>query len=69
MCFVSAASVKIFSNEKSTNTSTLPGSAVGPRLDAMPVGRFFHRRLLALIGAGLFLDGFELYSPLVCWSR
>lgn len=65
---MSAASVKIFSNEKSTNTSTLPGSAVEPRLDAMPVGRF-HRRLLALIGAGLFLDGFELYSPLVCCSR
>ena len=32
----------------------------GARLDALPVGRF-HRRMLALIGAGLFLDGFELY--------
>ena len=32
----------------------------GPRLDRLPVGAF-HYRLLALIGAGLFLDGFELY--------
>jgi putative MFS transporter len=32
----------------------------GARLDRLPVGAF-HYRLLALIGAGLFLDGFELY--------
>lgn len=42
------------------NTPTQFGSAVGPRLDALSVGPF-HRRMLALIGAGLFLDGFELY--------
>ncbi len=33
---------------------------IGTRMDRLPLGRF-HRRLLALIGAGLFLDGFELY--------
>jgi putative MFS transporter len=33
---------------------------IGGRMDAIPLGPF-HRRLLALIGAGLFLDGFELY--------
>ena len=32
----------------------------GPRLDRLPVGRF-HRRLFALIGAGMFFDGFDLY--------
>jgi putative MFS transporter len=36
------------------------GRNTGARLDAMPIGSF-HRRLLALIGAGLALDGFELY--------
>jgi MFS transporter, putative metabolite:H+ symporter len=30
------------------------------RLDRLPIGRF-HWRLLGLIGAGLFLDGFEIY--------
>lgn len=30
------------------------------RLDRLPIGRF-HWRLLGLIGAGLFLDGFEVY--------
>lgn len=34
--------------------------ASGPRLDRLPIGRF-HRRLLFLIGAGMFLDGFEVY--------
>jgi len=29
-------------------------------MDRLPLGRF-HRRLLALIGAGMFLDGFEIY--------
>lgn len=33
---------------------------VGERLDRVPLG-VFHVRLLVLIGAGLFLDGFELY--------
>ena len=32
----------------------------GARLDALPIGAF-HRRLLVLIGAGMFLDGFEIY--------
>ena len=36
------------------------GSRIGARMDRLPLGPF-HRRLLALIGAGLFLDGFELY--------
>jgi putative MFS transporter len=36
------------------------GVNAGARLDRLPVGNF-HHRLLALIGAGLFLDGFELY--------
>lgn len=41
-------------------TSDLTTVDVGRRLDRMPLTSF-HRRLLALIGAGLFLDGFELY--------
>jgi putative MFS transporter len=36
------------------------GINAGARLDRLPIGNF-HYRLLALIGAGLFLDGFELY--------
>jgi putative MFS transporter len=32
----------------------------GGRLDRLPIGRF-HRRLLTLIGAGMFFDGFDLY--------
>ncbi len=32
----------------------------GARLDELPIGAF-HRRLLVLIGAGMFLDGFEIY--------
>lgn len=32
----------------------------GWRMDRLPVGRF-HRRMLAIIGAGMFLDGFEIY--------
>jgi putative MFS transporter len=32
----------------------------GARLDRLPVSRF-HYRILALIGAGMFLDGFEIY--------
>ena len=32
----------------------------GARLDRLPTGRF-HRRILLMIGAGLFLDAFEVY--------
>jgi MFS transporter, putative metabolite:H+ symporter len=32
----------------------------GARLDRLPATRF-HRRILALIGGGMFLDGFEIY--------
>src|ERR1700742_1422937 len=32
----------------------------GARLDRLPISRF-HYRLAGLIGAGLFLDGFEIY--------
>jgi len=38
--------------------TTIVGS--GARLDRLPICSF-HRRLLGLIGAGLFLDGFEIY--------
>ena len=34
----------------------------GKRLDQLPILPF-HRRLFGLIGAGLFLDGFQLYFP------
>lgn len=37
-----------------------PVLSSGKRLDRLPISPF-HRRLLALIGAGLFLDGFDLY--------
>jgi MFS transporter, putative metabolite:H+ symporter len=33
---------------------------VGARLDAIPLGRF-HYRMLALIGAGMFFDSFDVY--------
>jgi len=32
----------------------------GPRLDRLPISSF-HRRILGLIGAGMFLDAFEVY--------
>ena len=32
----------------------------GARLDRLPVSRF-HYRMLGLIGAGMFLDAFEIY--------
>jgi MFS transporter, putative metabolite:H+ symporter len=32
----------------------------GPRLDRLPVSSF-HWRILGLVGAGMFLDGFEIY--------
>lgn len=35
------------------------GTPISNRLDALPVGSF-HYKMMAIIGAGLFLDGFEL---------
>ena len=35
-------------------------SSIGQRLDALPPGRF-HTRMLCLIGAGMFFDGFDIY--------
>jgi putative MFS transporter len=32
----------------------------GPRLDRLPISRF-HRRVFALVGTGMFLDGFDIY--------
>lgn len=39
---------------------TAVGVHSGPRLDRLPISAF-HWRMLALIGAGMFLDGFEIY--------
>ena len=36
------------------------GSAAGARLDRLPIAGF-HWKILALIGGGMFLDGFDLY--------
>jgi MFS transporter, putative metabolite:H+ symporter len=41
-------------------TADVIGPRIGGRMDRLQLGPF-HRRLLALIGGGLFLDGFELY--------
>ena len=41
-------------------TLVTPGVNAGPRLDRLTIGRF-HRRLFALVGAGMFFDGFDLY--------
>ena len=35
-------------------------SIIGRRLDALPPGKF-HTRMLCLIGAGMFFDGFDIY--------
>lgn len=40
--------------------TTRPGVDAGARLDALPVGRF-HYRIVILVSAGLFLDGFDVY--------
>ena len=40
-------------------TNLEAGGDAGARLDALSIGSF-HIRMLALVGAGLFLDGFEL---------
>jgi putative MFS transporter len=35
-------------------------SPIGQRLDRLPPGRF-HRKMLFLVGAGMFFDGFDIY--------
>jgi putative MFS transporter len=42
------------------SSSDVVASNAGARLDRLPFSRF-HMRMLALIGAGMFLDGAELY--------
>ena len=32
----------------------------GARLDRLPISRF-HRRIMLLIGTGMFFDGFDIY--------
>ena len=32
----------------------------GSRLDRLPIGSF-HRRIMMLIGIGMFFDGFDIY--------
>jgi putative MFS transporter len=41
-------------------TSSRLGVNAGARLDRLPVSRF-HRRLFALVGFGMFFDGFDIY--------
>ncbi len=45
---------------RAITTATAHWVDAGGRLDRLPVGRF-HRRLFALMGAGMFFDGFDLY--------
>ncbi|WP_322011646.1 MFS transporter [Paraburkholderia sp. J12] len=40
--------------------SIVPTVNAGPRLDRLPISGF-HRRLLCLIGAGVFVDAFDVY--------
>jgi len=35
-------------------------AASGARLDRLPISRF-HRRIVLLIGTGMFFDGFDIY--------
>jgi MFS transporter, putative metabolite:H+ symporter len=35
-------------------------ATIGARLDRLPIGAF-HRRLLVLVGVGMFFDGFDIY--------
>ena len=37
-----------------------PAVNAGPRLDRLPISRF-HKRLFALVGFGMFFDGFDIY--------
>jgi MFS transporter, putative metabolite:H+ symporter len=52
-------SARMNSSKKTQDASDLVVNAAA-RLDRLPIGRF-HWRLVGLIGAGLFLDGFEIY--------
>src|ERR1700722_3239915 len=38
----------------------MPGINAGYRLDRLPITRF-HKRVFALVGIGMFLDGFDIY--------
>ncbi len=38
----------------------MPSVNAGARLDRLPISRF-HRRVFALVGIGMFLDGFDIY--------
>ena len=40
--------------------TTSDGVNVGPRLDRLPISSF-HKRLFALVGLGMFFDGFDIY--------
>lgn len=44
----------------STDSTTVRTVSAGARLDRLPVSRF-HRRVLWLIGGGMFLDSFDIY--------
>ena len=44
------------------------GVRAGARLDRLPIGSF-HRRVLWLIGLGMFLDACDIYSRAGCWAR
>ena len=44
----------------STDRYTLSPASAGARLDRLPISRF-HRRVLWLIGGGMFLDSFDIY--------
>ena len=40
----------------------------GGRLDRLPISAF-HYRVLGLVGAGMFLDAFEIYLARAAFSR
>jgi putative MFS transporter len=44
----------------STDSTTVRTVSAGARLDRLPISRF-HRRILWLIGGGMFLDSFDIY--------
>ncbi len=41
-------------------SQTIPRYSAGARLDRLPIGPF-HRRIMWLIGIGMFFDGFDIY--------
>ncbi|SAL46031.1 major facilitator transporter [Caballeronia peredens] len=43
-----------------TAATTISSVSAGPRLDRLPISGF-HKRVLWLIGAGMFLDSFDIY--------